>query len=190
MKKIKVTVDTGPWLDVVDELGDQYEYILKILEWHKQESIELFATSRILQDTAKKGTPRYRQLRTILNDINNITISPCYDRWNFSTWNGPDVVLGSVTVHRTVEEIALFRQLIKDPTTLNKSQVGNRLSNKIGDYDTLFNHFEKGRDVFITLDKRDIFAPDKRRLYKDRLGIIILSPRDFVECFESLDCGG
>jgi hypothetical protein len=100
------------------------------------------------------------------------------------------VVLGSVTDYRTVEEIALFRQLIKEPTTLNKSQVGNRLANKIADYDTLFNHFEKGRDVLITLDKKDLFTPDKRRLYKEKLGIIILSPRDFVECFESLDCGG
>ncbi|MGP8281386.1 MAG: hypothetical protein ACLQT6_01575 [Desulfomonilaceae bacterium] len=184
MQRLKVTVDTGPWLDLIDERGDEYEYILKMLEWHKQGFIELFATSRILQDTAKKGSPRYNQLRTILDDVNNITISPCYDRWNYSMWNGPDVVLGSVTDYRTVEEIALFRQLISEPTTLNKSQVGNRLSNKIGDYNTLFNHFEKGRDVLITLDKRDLFAPDKRLLYKERLGIVILSPRDFVECYE------
>jgi hypothetical protein len=107
-------------------------------------------------------------------------MSPCYDRWNYSPWNGPDVVLGSLTDYRTGEEIALFREIIKEPTFLNKSQVGNRLSNKIADYDALFNHFVEGRDVFITLDKSDIFAPDKRLLFKEKLGIIILSPRDFV----------
>ena len=188
MKKLMITVDTGPSLNVVDELGDEYEYIIKMLEWHKKGCIEIFATSRILLDTIKKGPSRYHQIRTVLNDINNITISPSPIRLNYSTLSGPDVLIGSVTDYRTVEEIAIFRQIVKDPTTLNKSQVGKRLRNKIADYDVLFNHFEKGRDAFITLDKSDIFAPNKRLLYKKKLGIIIMSPRDFVIMFQQMGC--
>jgi hypothetical protein len=54
MKKLKVTVDTGPWLNLVDEIGNEYEYIIKMLEWHKKGCIELFATSRILLETQQR----------------------------------------------------------------------------------------------------------------------------------------
>lgn len=114
-----------------------------------------------------------------------IGMSTCPLRWNYSRWNGPDVFPGPATDHRPVEQIIEFRKLVPEPTTLHKDQVGKKLWNKLGDYDALKDHYEKNRDIFVTLDKHDVFHLDKRPLYRQKLGLIILDPKEFVASYGS-----
>jgi hypothetical protein len=175
---LTVTVDTSTWIAWRDK-RDSYDSVCKMLDWHKKRLLELWNTSRVIQDTAKMDAHQSALLTRVFKDY-AIPMSSCPLRWNYSKWNGPDVFSGSATDHRPVEQIVEFRKLIPEPTALPKDQVGKKLWNKLGDYDALKDHYEKKRDVFVTLDKHDIFHSEKRPLYKKKLGLIILDPDEFV----------
>jgi hypothetical protein len=155
-----------------------------MLDWHKNKLFELWNTSRVVQDSAGMDSGQSANLQRLFKDY-AIRMSSCPLRWNYSRWNGPDVFPGPATEHRPLQQIIEFRKLIPEPTSLPKDQIGNRLSNKLGDYDALKDHYEKNRDVFVTLDRHDIFHVNKRPLYKQKLGLIILDPREFVASYGS-----
>ncbi len=177
---ISVTVDHNVWIDWLDQKRS-HEYVNKIVEWHKQKRLELWAVSRGEQDAkAHKSKDQWDHLLRRFKE-NNISVSACPARLSFSArFGGPDVLSGLKSL-RTTEELEEFYKLVPNPIALNQAQIGDKMSNKLGDYDCLTNHFSQKRDVFLTLEKRDIFLVRKRDLYKDKLGLIILSPQEFVE---------
>ena len=183
MKTLTVTVDTSVWIAWINrQVG--FDDVSKLLEWHKKNFLELWNTSRVLQDTAGMDTKQSESLQALFEEY-GIQLSPCPARYNYSVWNGPDIYAGSSIEKRSAEEIIKFRKMIPEPTSLSKDQIGNKLSNKLGDYDALKNHYEKNRDVFLTRDKRDIFHKNKRPLYRAELGLIILDPADFIVEYHS-----
>ena len=102
-------------------------------------------------------------------------------RLGFSRLDGLDKLSGGFTT-RNPEEMANFSKIVgKDPTNLPKSSIGNRLSNKIGDYDALRDHYADKREVFITLDTKDYLHITKRAIYFECLGLKIMSPSEFLE---------
>ena len=187
MELITVTVDTSTWIAWLHK-HDSYDAVCEMLEWHKKKHLALWNTSRVVQDTAGMDSDQLDVLQNLFKD-HGIGMSACPLRWNYSKWNGPDVFPGPVTDHRPLEQIIEFRKLIPEPTSLHKDQIGNKLWNKLGDYDALKDHYEKNRDVFVTLDKHDIFHLTKRPLYKAKLGLIILDPDKFVISYAPWDVG-
>jgi len=183
MELLTVTVDTSTWIAWLDK-RDSYKSVDKMLDWHKNKLLELWNTSRVVQDTSGMDSDQLDVLQRLFKDY-GIGMSACPLRWNYSRWNGPDVFPGPATDYRPIEQIIEFRKLIPEPTSLPKNQIGNKLWNKLGDYDALKDHYEKNRDIFVALDRHDIFHVNKRPLYRQKLGLIILDPKEFVASYGS-----
>lgn len=54
------------------------------------------------------------------------------------------------------------------------------MSNRIADYDSLFDHFCARRDVFVTEDRRAPFNPQRRDRFERELGLVVRSLDEFV----------
>ena len=179
-----VTVDTTAWVDWLDKKGS-YIYVDRMVDWHDQGLIRLFGVTRIQLDTFLMDSSQKEELERLFR-IHKIELSSSPFRIGISTLGGPDTLSGSMTKIRSNDEVIAFCRLIKEPTTLHPSQVGNKIGNKIGDYDALRDHFKNGRDFFVTCDTKDYFQPKYRQTLKNELGVTILSPEEFVNLQQPL----
>lgn len=179
---ILVTVDTGPWLDVLDSKGS-VSYVRQMLLWHDQGLIKLFASNRLDLDTWKMWSEQREALRALLAK-HEIEKTGSVFRSGVSRLSGSDCLSGPF-VERIWEEIRKFREIVSPDvpgsTNLPKRNVGGKLLNKIADYDALSSHYNtRARDVFITLDKKDYFQVARRQIYREKLNLLIQSPEEFV----------
>ena len=198
--KLEVTLDTGVLLDLLDEKGS-FHFVKQMIKWHQEGYIELLASSRVFDhdttgqkilkrrgskfQTGKKMSPeRQDRFQQLVRD-HGITIVHSPWRSRISHLNGRDVLDG-LTIKRSPEEMDHFYNIVAsdgDPADLHPSKVGNRLENKIGDFDALRNHFAFKRDVFVTLDRSDYLDTEKRDQYEKELGLTIQSPEEFVRSY-------
>lgn len=175
----KLTLDTGLLIAAIDQKPG-FEDVLKICQWHSDKRVEAFVSSRLFHPDSVKMEPSQREeIRNFLHRF-GIQIQGNVCRWNVSPLSGSDK-LGGVGTTRSKEELQIFRSVVgDDPMQLPQSAIGNRLSNKIGDYDSLFEHFCAKGDVFLTLDKRDYFHRAKLQEYRDKLGLVIMGPDEYL----------
>lgn len=174
-----VTLDTSAVIDVLDSKGSCHA-VRQILECHRQGRIRLYFSSRVLHpDTQQMSQDKQTSLQRLMEQY-GIDIASSSFRLSVSTLNGPDV-LDAPSSKRTSDEMNHFKTIVgDDPTQLAKSSAGNRIMQKIGDYDALRDHYAYKRDYFITLDTHDYFHIIKRPVYEKVLGLKIISPEEFV----------
>jgi hypothetical protein len=180
---VRATVDTAPWLDVLDRRGCVAEMDL-MLSWHDAGRIRLFASSRLFDpDTDAMHTPQRGPLRSLLQE-HGIDVVGAPFRLGMSRLGGPDLLGGTATT-RSPDELRRFIQVVgPDPSTLSAPAVGKAFGRKAADYDALHTHFGGGNDVFVTLDTKDYLHVTKRGAYSARLNLVIMSPAEFVAAYE------
>jgi|SRR5271157_1097619 len=179
-----VTIDTCVWIEFIDN-NTRAQEVAQILEWHVQGLIQVVVSNRVFDPDVQSA--ENRRALTKLFSQHRIQIVPSAFRWGFSRLSCGDVLNGLATL-RSGSELEKFAKLVgREPATLPKQNIGAKLSNKIGDYDSLRDHYRSGRDVFVTLDRRDYFAVSKREKYKRELGLIVQDPSEFIALFASQD---
>ena len=173
-----VTIDTNLWIDFLNENGS-YQDMELLLRWHEGGKVKLYYSTRVFDpDAWRMDRAQVARLRAVLNQYGVEALSAPF-RLNVSRLSGRDTLNGGPT-SRSPDQTKRFRCPVgKDPTQLNPASVGKRLMNKIGDYDSLSSHFHRGLDVFLTLEKGDIFL--RREDYKQELGLIIQDPGSFIQ---------
>lgn len=175
----KITIDTGVLIVLLEKITG-FELIEKIIDWAESEKIMAFVSNRIFEpDTKKMRSEQVSELQEILFNAKVKTIGSLF-RFGFSTLDGYDVLSGRKT-NRKPDELIKFREVVgQDPTKLNLASVGEKLPNKIGDYDSLFDHYCELRDYFITLDTKDYLHSMKIIEYQEKLDLKIVSPKEYV----------
>lgn len=173
--RITVTVDTSVLLDILDHGSNSSFH--KLLQWHDSGKIEIAVSNRVIDpDTWRMGEKQQSELNKLL-ERHGINICSAPFRWNISKLGGRDVLSGPQS-NRSPEDVVKFRKIVgPDPAVGTPSR---KLSNRIGDYDALQQHFMKKRDVFLTLDRRGYFAKQMRETYVRELGLIVQSPEEFI----------
>ena len=173
-----VTLDTVCLLKVLDN-SPESEALFEILSWHKLEKIKLYVSNRIFDhDTSKMRAEQIEDLNRLIESY-KITVEGSVFRSSFSMSDGRDLLSGGPSL-RTSKEIHNFKKLVGEDPAI-KYPLNATLSNKLGDYDSLKDHFCAKRDVFVTLDKKHYLATEMRPKYAQQLGLIILSPLEFIE---------
>ncbi|MFT5259008.1 MAG: hypothetical protein ACI9J2_001980 [Saprospiraceae bacterium] len=176
----KLTLDTGLLIKAI-EFKEGYESVLKICKWHADGKVLACVSNRLFNpDSVKMQDSQREKIRRLLEEY-NIEIMGNLFRLGVSPLSGKDMMSGSST-DRTEQEINEFKSIVGiDPTQLSSRSVGSKLSNKIGDYDSLYEHFCKKRDVFLTFDGKDYFHKNHRSNYQSKLDLMILHPEEYVE---------
>jgi hypothetical protein len=176
---LRATVDTAPWLDLLDRKGCVAE-MDRMLSWHDSLRIRLFASSRLFDpDTDGMDLQQVAELRSLLAR-HDIQVAGAAFRLGMSRLGGPDLLSGPPTT-RSREEIRRFVEVVgADPSTLPPSALGKAFARKAADYDALQTHFATGNDAFVTLDTKDYLHISRRGAYATRLNLVIQSPADFV----------
>ena len=183
---LTVTLDTGLLLALIDGKPTA-EHVKTILRWHVNGKIHACVSNRIFDpDTSRMRADQVTELSNILNS-NGIPVIGSVARFGISRLDGLDLLSGGPTT-RSREEMDEFSKIVgKDPSSLSSFCVGTRISNKIGDYDALRDHFASNRAIFITLDGKDYLHTDKRVTYWNQLHLKIMSPSEFVADHTFLD---
>lgn len=172
-----VTLDTGILINLIDGNPGAIE-VRELLKWHKDRKIKLFVSNRVFEhDTSKMRTVQVDELRALLNE-HAVEIEGASFRVDFSLLSGGDLLSGGPS-GRTIDEMSSFTRLVG----INPNEeypTSETISNKFGDYDSLRDHFATKKDAFLTLDKRHYLAAQRRQKYEKELGLVILSPAEFL----------
>lgn len=173
-----VTVDTAVLITLIDDKPGA-SVVRELLKRHKDGKINLFVSNRVFEhDTRKMRVAQVEKLRALLSD-HNVEIESSGFRTDFSLLSGGDVLSGGSS-ERTSEEMFSFTKLVgKDP--IEEYPASKTISRKLGDYDSLRDHFATKKDVFLTLDTKHYLATELRQKYQKDLGLVILSPAEFLE---------
>lgn len=176
----KITIDTGVLITLIDA-KDRDGHATKILEWVKQGRVQAFVSNRILEPDAKAmRTEGQKALRDFIHE-NRLRILGSVARFGVSSLDGHDL-LGGGRTDRTPTELLRFKVVVgQNPTHFPSGHFGKNLSNHIGDYDALFDHYCDKSDYFITLDSKGYLHRDKRLDYQQELGLNVVSPEEY--CF-------
>jgi hypothetical protein len=174
-----ISLDTGVLILLLDGKPGSAD-VETIFCWHRNKKIALYVSNRVFDhDTAKMDALQVKTLRELFEKY-RVPVEGAVFRSSFSRLSGKDLLSGGVSL-RTQEEMARFVSIVGcDPAVLPPSSVGKRLSNKLGDYDSLRDHYASGRDVFITLDTKDYLSTQRRQRYVQELGLVVLDPSEFV----------
>lgn len=187
-----ITIDTNLWLNWFDHLrgiapnahagakGIQLEQLI----WASISGIvSVWASNRVLcadVDLEDRGP-----LRSFLS-AGRVRIAGSSVRIGMSPIGGLDALRGRATT-RSPSEIAQFRAIAgHEPASRHGFIEHKRLTNKIGDYDSLFDHFCERRDVFITEDRGAPFNPQRRTRFEKELGLLIQSLGEFMSAHAAL----
>jgi hypothetical protein len=183
---VTVTLDTCLLISLLDR-KDGFQNTIKLLEWHKDKKIEASVSNRLFEpDIVGMDKDQQEDLINILSKY-AIVVKGNTLRLDISTLGGKDLLSGPISL-RSEDEMSKFKGIVgDDPSSLPSENVGRRLPNKIGDYDSLFEHFCNKRDIFITSDKKDYFHTNKRKDYSAKLGLIIKSPLEFISEYQRDD---
>lgn len=174
---LRVMLDTSVWLAFIDR-DESAADAQALFNLRTQGVLEICASSRTVYDTERMHEEQRLALSKLLEDES--IAAPAQMRWDVSRLDAGDY-LGPSNGVRTEAEIAKFDRLVgRDPVALPQTAVGNRLPNKIGDYDALREHFIRGLDAFLTLDARDILHSERRARYRTELGLVIQAPGEFL----------
>lgn len=143
-----------------------------------ESKVVLFASNRVFEhDIFNMSQDSQRKLHELIRQYkikNNASVF----RLNFSLLDGGDHLDGELSI-RTPQEMGKFNKLVgKDP--IEEFQGNKTLLNKLGDYDSLKDHYASGRDVFVTLDTKHYLAVNMRDKYARELGLVVQSPEDFL----------
>lgn len=183
MSPLLVTVDTGPWIDLLNQSGSEME---RILWWHRSGYIRLFASSRVFDpDTDSMDPHQQIQLRSILRTA-GVEIVGAGFRTGISRIMGPDVIESSKGV-RSDDDWKRFTEIVgPDPSALPPNNIGRAMKRKVGDYDALYMHFGLGFDVFLTLDTKDYLHISRRGRYGREINLIIQAPCEFISTYTTV----
>lgn len=171
------TLDTGVLILALDDKPGAND-VREMLRWHREESLRLYVSNRVFEhDTRRMRAAQVEALHMLLTEFNVDIISATF-RFGFSYLSGGDNLSGGPSM-RTPKEMERFRKLVgKDPAEEYPSS--KTLSNKLGDYDSLKDHFASGRNFFVTVDTNHYLDVQRRARYAEQLGLLILSPSEFV----------
>lgn len=176
---LRVTVDTAPWLDLLDRRGCVAE-MDRMLSWHDSARVRLFASSRLFDPDTDGMRPAQRGDLRLLLEKHGVETAGASFRLGMSRLGGPDF-LGGPPATCSAEDLRRFVEVVgPDPSTLPASALGKAFPRKAADYDALLTHFATGNDVFVTLDTKDYLHIAKRGTYASRLNLIVQSPTEFV----------
>jgi hypothetical protein len=180
---MKLTVDTGLLIQLIDnKLGA--DDVRKIFDLHEKGAVQLYVSNRIFEhDTTKMSEPQLAQIKDLIQHA-KVIVDGAVFRSGFSLLSGGDLLSGGVS-HRSQKELEKFGKLVgKDP--VGEYLASSTISNKLGDYDALRDHFTSGRNIFLTADEKHYFATAQRQKYRKELGLIIQSPAEFLDEFGNL----
>lgn len=174
---MELTLDTCVLIVLLDNKPGS-EDVQKLLNLHNKQKIKLYISNRVFEhDTRKMHDEQKSKLYNILEE-NKIEIMGNKFRLSFSELSGKDLASGCKSV-RTMEQMNHFAKLVgRDPIIQYLSS--RTISNKLGDHDSLEEHFASGRDVFVTYDNKHYFDMHNRKQYAEELGLIIQTPAEFL----------
>lgn len=172
-----VTIDTCVWISLkVERIKPIIYQILKCCakkavniyvsnRFENYDSVEMDTiTKKLIRETMKEYSVQKESAPFRLGSVNNSFGSRFGDR---------DFL---VSIKETEKEEKFVSVFGLEPMKLSTKQTGKKISNWIGDYDALKQHYLKGRDLFITLDTKIYFSDEKRLIAKNKLNLIILDP--------------
>lgn len=172
-----LTIDTSSLIEWLNGQGE----VDQIMKWHEQGLVEVRVSSRVANDVRKIHEKQHQALAQKLS-AHGIQILPSAANPGIAPGNGSDVAEGQSV--RSDTDLQRFEEFIgTTPAPLPRPHAGRQLRNKIEDYSPLRDHFATKRDIFITSATRGYFTQTHRWNYKARLGIVIQSPREFVDAF-------
>lgn len=176
-----LTIDTSSLLAWLTGKGVGAD-VDQIMKWHDQRLVEVQVSTRVANVDAEKMHEHQRLALEQKLSAHGIQITTSSVRSDNSTRNGPDVLAGPIAHSDT--EFQRFEKVVgNEPHSLPRQRAGRKLRNKIEDYAPLRDHYATKRDVFITNETRDFFNQMHRWNYKAQLGLVIQSPREFVDAF-------
>lgn len=184
MEHQSVTIDTCVWNKYIDNRAEKPE-IQALFEACKEREIKIYASSRVFSfDTTTQNPEQTQQIKELMQSIGaQVTPAPFIlgdvnDPKNTgSSFGGTDFLADFYSSER---ERAFIAEVGRHPTKNHPSQLGNKASNHIGDYDALLQHYMNNFDAFVTYDTHLYLAPAKRAAYKKNLGLTVMSPAEFL----------
>ena len=182
-----ITVDTCVWIALESERERQL--ICDLLNLCDRKCVQIYVSSRIMNfDSVKMDGPSRERLMIALK-LHNVKIESAPFRFggineNFGSRFGDGDFLSSATADK--DELAFEDIFGKEPMQLPREELGAKVSNWIGDYDVLKQHYLNKRDIFVTLDTKVYFSEDKRRRAKEKLNLEIADPASAVAIIENM----
>ncbi|EGR2426330.1 hypothetical protein FXE20_08675 [Vibrio cholerae] len=177
-----ITIDTCVWINIINKRDDDDAILL--LETCKKHRIKLYCSSRVFtSDTINMDDEQLISLKEIIGKY-NVQL----DQANFRIGMSP---LGSIfdknetetfgSIFKTDREVNFTKVFGEDPTTLPKRNIGKKISNWIGDYDSLKYHYLNFRDLYVTKDKKIYMNEKMRKIASKDLNLVILSPIEAIK---------
>ena len=157
---LKVTLDTNVIID--ENLVTQFKHL------EKQGLIDIAVSTRVVADKFQ-DRDKVRKSKH-LKEFESYPKEAAPARWDFSIWDSGDFWAGE-------EDINLSQQL--EELVFGEIS-GKRSHNKLADIDHLLSHYQGKRDIFVT---RDNGIWRKRVGLKDKLGIVVENPQEFLSRF-------
>jgi hypothetical protein len=155
---LKITLDTNCFFDYYTR---DPEKINKLIDFAKDDHIELAMTTRVMVDTHDKwqglgASPIWQQIQSF-PQLDTIGTS---FRLDISRLDSGDYLISDNNV-QTIDQI---QKIMSDA--------------QIEDIDHLFGHINAGRDIFITSDEHFL---DKKEQLNNEFGAVILNPEDAIK---------
>ncbi|MEZ9633000.1 hypothetical protein AB4370_07880 [Vibrio cyclitrophicus] len=177
-----ITIDTCVWVKLID--GKNEEEILQLLEHCKKNEIPIYASSRVFSyDTTKMDDKQNSNIRKLM-DKYRVVLDQAKFRLgasSLSSVHNETPGEGLSNVHKSSLENKFIDVFGTDPTELNRRTTGKKLSNWIGDYDSLKHHYLNGRGLYVTYDTKIYMAQDMRDKAQNELGLAIVAPSIALE---------
>ncbi len=183
MSQHSATVDTNVWIKYIDNSPKKPE-IQALFDACLEREINIYASSRVFSfDTTTQRPEQTQHIRQVIFDLGaSITPAP----FILGDLNDPKgSMLGSSDflsgLNVDERETAFISVVGCHPTKKHPSELGKKASNHIGDYDALMQHYINDFGVFLTYDKHLYFEPKNRLIYKEKLGLNVMDPSDFLK---------
>jgi len=185
---MEITIDTSVWIDLIKKTAN-FDQIDKLLKLCNEKFIQIYISSRVINyDIVEMPDDQKEEFEKIITNY-NILIDPAPFRLSSekskrgSRFGDKDFFISLATSEEEKKFIKVFGN---DPIRFPEKEVGNRLSNWIGDYDSLKQHFLNKRTIYVTFDTKLYFSIQKRNEAKKELNIIITDPENAIKILKSM----
>ncbi len=193
-----VTVDTVVWIKYLGDYAEKPQ-IQDMLEVCRQRNIKIYTSSRAFNfDTTTKDPKQTEQMRNVISNLGALETPAPFILADQNDPKKTGSVLGDRNDTQKTGSMLGTTDFLSDlnidereaefisvvgchPTKKNPAELGSKASNHIGDYDALRQHYINDFGVFLTYDTHLYFTHEKRLIYKEKLGLIVMSPSEFLK---------
>ncbi len=193
-----VTVDTVVWIKYFSNYDEKSE-IQAMFEVCQQRNIKIYRSSRVSNfDTTTKDPTQTEHMRNAISFLGALETPAPFILADQDDPKKTGSVLGDRNDPQKPESMFGTSDFLSDlniderevefisivgchPTKKNPAELGSKLSNHIGDYDALMQHYLNDFGVFLTYDTHLYFTHEKRLIYQEKLGLKVMSPSEFLK---------